>query len=68
MQIGVYLKKIIIIFILFTLFLADIVKFDNSYSMLRSKSLSYWVEVLEPLSEEEEIAFREPERDMSVFD
>ena len=60
--------KIVILIFFFTLFLADVVKFDNSYSMLRSKSLSYWVEVLEPLSEEEEVAFREPERDMSVFD
>ncbi|XP_072027032.1 SEC14-like protein 2 [Amphiura filiformis] len=45
-----------------------VVKFDNSYSILRSKSLSYWVEVLEPLLDDEDVAFREPERDLSVFD
>lgn len=30
---------------------ADIVEFDNSYSMLRGKSLSYCVEVIEGTSE-----------------
>ncbi|XP_072043618.1 SEC14-like protein 2 [Amphiura filiformis] len=37
-----------------------IVKFDNSYSIRKSKTLDYWIEVLEPLHENEDVGFQEP--------
>ena len=40
----------------------DIVKFDNSYSLRRSKFLDYWVELLEPVYEDEEVGYQEPMR------
>lgn len=40
-----------------------IVKFDNSYSLTRSKVLDYYVEVLEPLLDNaEDVAYQEPIR------
>ncbi len=44
-------------------------RFDNSDSLLRGKKLSYWVEVLEPLRDDEMAAYRvEGECDGSEFD
>lgn len=45
-----------------------VIKFDNSFSLFSSKSLSYWVEVLEPLGDDEEVAFQETAHDFTVFD
>ena len=36
-------------------------KFDNSFTLMRAKTLSYFVEVLEPLGEDEEVEFKQEE-------
>ena len=56
------------LFIPFLFLFTDVVKFDNSFSLFSSKSLDYWVEVLEPLGDDEEVAFQETAHDFTVFD
>ena len=60
--IALWLKGTILLYSSYFFFFSDTVKFDNSYSLTKSKSLDYWMEVLEPLYDNEEVGYQEPLR------